>query len=183
MLRIVVAPFIALFFVSLGLLGIAGKYPVTQETFFMNAPNPLSLASLLASGALAMLYHLGLKRQVKQPHTINERGTIYTLDFVVILALLIAVPSFVVIVNGALDSSTPKSVAVEIVDKKIVYGRYGGRFVYLRDLSNSEHIIRIRVDGSKYQASDIGDFAQVVTKEGFLGYEWLMDYSLYKTSP
>jgi hypothetical protein len=180
LLRIIILAHIA-FWGSFIFMAAAEKYPVVKGAILMNAPGSLSIISLILSLVIALLFYFWLKRQITQPHDINDKGVLYYLTFLVVFASLIVIPSVGLIINGAFDNSNPEIHNVEVVDKKIVFGRSGGKYIYIEDWENPKEKIVLRSNSSNYKLINIGDSIQVVTKKGYLGFMWRVSYSINRS--
>jgi len=144
----------------------------------MNAPGSLSIISLILSLVIMILFYLWLKKQIIQPHDINDKGVIYYLTFLVVFASLIVTPSVGLVINGAFDNSNPEIHIVEVVDKKIDFGRSGGKYIFLQDWENPKEKIVLRIKSSNYKIINLGDSGLIVTKKGYLGFVWRVSYSI-----
>ncbi len=165
------------FCASASLLFKSEQFPVAwRYNMFMNAPNSLVIVSFILAIMLVLPLHFFLIRTVKVLNESRINPAIYYIDFVAIFALLFVFTQSGLIANGMLDKTTAKTYTAKVIDKDVKYARFGeSYYVYLEDWSNSENTVQIRVNDSKYESIVLGETLQVVTKQGFLGYEWIVN--------
>lgn len=141
----------------------------------MNVPDSLLLVSfLIACGSIVVLTVL-VRRYLPYP-PFSKQPALW-------ISVLLLVPLFLnamaggLLLNGALDNSNVARHQPAIIHKET--GRSKGRtrwLLHIRDWHNSEEIVYLFVDQTFYEAHAVGSKIEVNTRNGFFGYEWLVDY-------
>jgi len=166
------------FCASISLMYKSEQFPVAwRYSMFLNAPNSLVIISIILSVILVIPLHILLKRTTKPLKNAKVNPTIYYIDFVAVFSLLFFFTQLGLIVNGSFDKTFPENYTVRVTGKDIKHPKidYTNYYIYLEDWSDSGNNIQIRVNNSGYEAVKVGDSIQVVTKKGFLGYEWIVN--------
>jgi uncharacterized protein (UPF0248 family) len=157
----------------------AEQFPIVwRYSMYLNAPNPIVTISIISAVILVIPLHILLKRTTKPMKNSKINPGIYYIDFVIIFSFITLFTQLGLIVNGAFDNTESETYIVRVTDKQIHHPKlsYTDYYIYIEDWSDAESKIQIRVDGlSRYETVKIGDSIQVVTKKGFLGYEWIVN--------
>lgn len=164
-------------FASIGLMIKSDQFPVAwRYSMFLNAPNSLVIASLMLAVILVAPLHILLTRTAKRLKDSKINPVIYYVDFAAIFSLVFIFTQLGLIINGTFDKSSPETYTVKVTEKDVKSSlRRHGYYIYCEDWLDSTRDVQISVNPSRYKTVEVGDTIQVVTKQGFLGYEWIVN--------
>jgi len=85
--------------------------------------------------------------------------------------------ALLLLANGALDSSVPRTERVRVVGKFAMHGPVGNRRLIVNSWRAGNHFERIPVDLGDYDRFSTGDLVDVRVKEGLVGIPWVVGVS------
>lgn len=80
------------------------------------------------------------------------------------------------LLNGALDNSSVKTHQSTIIYKEVINARTTSWKLHIEDWGESNRVVYLFVNPDFYETHLAGTEIEVKTKDGFLGYEWLIGY-------
>ena len=113
---------------------------------------------------------------------IQRRSGVSGYGFTLAVYLAIGIPALLglsrlgLLINGARDRGSPQSFPAQVLGKEISSSGKGGTIWYLhvQDWRYPGSTVRLPVTKSQSEAMTTGSSIQVVTKSGFLGFEWIV---------
>ena len=166
------------FCASLCLMFKSEQFPVVwHSSMFMNAPNSLVLFSLILSAILVIPMHFLLKKTAKLLDNPNIIFGIYYIDCVAIFSFIFLFTQSALIINGSFDVTPSKTHIVRVMggEETRSLRDITTYHIFVEDWQKSGSNLKISVERSGYEKIDIGDSIKIVTKKGFLGYEWIIN--------
>jgi hypothetical protein len=166
---------------GISLVGWADNYPVVwRYSMFMNAPNALVAVSLIVVACVVAPINAWFKKQIVS-HAGNSPNTGIWIPILLIgFPLLMCITQIGIILNGALDKSEAETFHTIVVSKREVRIPKPGTYVKIEDWENPNRLVQLKVSESNYNSIQIGDSIQIVTRSGFLGFEWVIIPDLMK---
>ena len=165
------------FVVALLLMYWAEPYPVVwRYSMFLNTPNSLLFVSLVAFVGVVAPLSGWISRRTGMPGDFGHSFAVY---FMFCLPVLLGFTQLGLIINGAFDTSTPQVYQTAVLSNRISKSTKGGTHWHLnvRDWRDSSDTIQFTVSRHQFETTAIGSSMSVVTKKGFLGYEWVVSHS------
>lgn len=156
---------ISIFLAGISIMGWSDNYPVVwRYSMFMNAPNSL----VIVSAVVIILVCIPLHHRLK----------FYLIEFLFGFSLLLCFTQIGLIINGALDKSATETFSTTVVSKTISNGARRQNFynIMVKDWKKPSRTVKFFVTETRYYSTQIEDKIHVETKNGFLGYEWIVNY-------
>lgn len=148
---------------------------IHRSTMSLNVPISLLLVSFLIACGLIVVLTVLVRRYLPYP-PFSERPALW-ISISLWFPLFLNVVVVGLLLNGALDNSNVTRHQPTIIHRE--KGDYKGRTIrqlQIRDWRNSEEVVYLSVDQTFFEAHQVKDKIEVNTRNGFFGYEWLVDY-------
>ena len=161
-----------LFAIALFISYRANPYPPVQRSgSFFQAPSLLFCVCLI----WVTLFVVPLNIWIQKRTGVSGHGFTLAVYLALGIPVLLGLSRLGLYINGALDKSNPQSFSTVVINKKGLTSK-GSTSWYLdvRDWRNPPGKVRLSATKSQYDTLAIGSALPVVTKSGFLGYEWLI---------
>lgn len=157
----------------------ASRYPVVwRDSMFMNAPISLCLASFLSSVVIVCFINRWAMKNWDLP--INLMWS-YGIWLCIGLPMTLGFTQAGLVLNGAADTSQTQIFQTKVTSKRISNsGKSKNKpswYLNIRDWKHEKGTVQIEVSWFRYDQTAIGEPVQVITKPGYLGYEWLVSHS------
>lgn len=146
--------------------------PVRRSIQFFKAPALLLLISLIWVTLIVAPLNIWIQRRTG----VSGYGFTLAVYLAIGISSLLGLSRLGLLINGANDRSSPRSFSLQVLGKDKSSSSKGGTtwYLYVQDWRYPDRKVQLTVTKSYFDATTIGSSLQVVTKSGFLGFQWIV---------